>query len=158
VAGSGFDPGPPVPGVLFGFNPAKDVVFNSEFSLSCTTPPALYPGEVDISVVNANGDVCVKEGAYVYDPQDTCDTPCTITGVMPDNGPLAGGNPVQLTGTGFCPGARIYIGDNRATVISLDTDQMIVTAPQGTAPGLTYVYIIQPNGQVCSMLDAYTFN
>ena len=164
ISGSGFEvPPAPPPGVLFGFATADNVSVISPFSLSARVPARLHQiNQVDVTVANDNGDTCTLLGGFLYDPVPTCNTECTITSVFPVSGPLSGGNPMAIEGTGFCVGDRAYFTDGVFTIgvpINMASDTMLnCTAPPWPgAPGPVIVTMQQASGHVCWMFDAYDY-
>jgi hypothetical protein len=157
IVGSGFDPGPPVPAIVFGLVPGVNVAWLDASTLEVDTPPALYPGSVDVHVVNANGDACSLSGGFDYDPLPPCTTTCTLIAVLPDFGPLAGGGQVTITGSGFCVGSRVYFGSSPATVIAVSPTAIDVVVPPRGAPGMADIHLIDPEGGICYLLAAYEY-
>jgi hypothetical protein len=82
----------------------------------------------------------------------------SLTDVSPAFGPLAGGNTITLTGTGFPPGATVTIGGVPApfvTIINPTTIQVVV--PPGAALGPVNVSVTAPGGVTSTLPNGYTY-
>jgi hypothetical protein len=131
VRGTGFTSGATV---QFGSTPATSVTVLSSTLLSVVTPPG-SPGVVDVTVTTPDGTSPVVTGdrfTYVALP--------TVTGVSPAAGPIAGGNTVTITGTGFqniygSPGVtKVDFGSVPAPSFTVDSaTQLTATVPPGSA-------------------------
>ena len=157
VIGSGFEGAPVPPGVLFGFNPSPNVIWVSDAQLQVEVPNALFAGGVDVTVVNDSGSTCTLSQGYIYDPLPTCNTSCTIDSVLPDGGPPLGGNPVQIAGTGFCDGSRVWFGPTRVGGSVRSDTEIIVFAPPSASLGWVSIAVEGPNGVICFKADAYEY-
>ena len=83
--------------VSIGGQPGVNVAVTNGTSLTFQTPAAAAPGPVDVTVTTAGGTSGPQTFTYFGAP--------TVTGINPTAGPVAGGNPVIVTGTGFVQGA-----------------------------------------------------
>ncbi|GAC1569920.1 MAG: hypothetical protein NVS3B18_01590 [Candidatus Dormibacteria bacterium] len=114
--------------VQFGSTPATGVTCTSSTQCSATSPAGA--GSVDVTVTVGGVASSTNPGdVFTY-------TAPAVTGVNPNSGDSAGGDPVSITGTGFSvtPGATtIEFGPgNPATGVScLTTTQCDVTSPPG---------------------------
>lgn len=80
----------------------------------------------------------------------------TPTGISPDNGDIAGGTSVTITGTEFEDGATVKIGGVAATnVVVVDSTEITCDTPAGSA-GAADVAVFSP-GLVTSGTDAGAF-
>jgi len=121
-------------------------------SLTFTTP-AHAPGTVPVSVTTPSGTTAALP--YTYNPA-AVPAP-TVTGIAPDNGPIAGGTLVTITGTNFTPDATVSVDGGAAiTPASIATNgnsltfitpahtagdvPVTVTTATGTAGPLTFTY------------------
>lgn len=64
-----------------------------------------------------------------------CSTDCAtaITGLGPSRGPMSGGSWVTISGKGFSPGARVFLGASRAPARTVDANTVLALAPPGLA-------------------------
>ncbi len=81
-----------------------------------------------------------------------------MTGVSPPSGPVGGGVPVTISGTGFVAGqTTVTFGGNDGIVTAVNPSgtQMTVTTPAGTA-GAVDVVVTTPGGSV-TRTGGYTY-
>jgi hypothetical protein len=74
---------------------ATNINFVNSTSITATTP-AHAPGAVDVVVTNWDGQSMTLPNGFTY-------LPPTISGIVPNSGPAAGGTSVTITGTNFTP-------------------------------------------------------
>jgi hypothetical protein len=80
----------------------------------------------------------------------------TVTGVSPNNGPVAGGTTVTITGTSFATGAAVTFGGAAATnVVVVNSTTITATTPAGNI-GVVPVTVMV-NGQSGSLTSAFTY-
>src|SRR5712692_6340485 len=80
----------------------------------------------------------------------------TVTGVAPNNGPVAGGTAVTITGTNFAAGATVTFGGTAATnVVVVSGTQITATTPAGSAGAVTVTVTV--NGQPGSLPNGFTY-
>ncbi|MGB9919130.1 MAG: IPT/TIG domain-containing protein [Moorellales bacterium] len=111
-----------------GFVYAKEVTVRGTTELRFRLPPAqdasgpplvLKPGEecqVDLVVINRDGGSFTLVDGFTYrGPQVTP----SIASVTPPWGPTEGGIEILVSGSGFLPGARVFIGWEAAKVVQV---------------------------------------
>ncbi|MGC2230452.1 MAG: IPT/TIG domain-containing protein, partial [Candidatus Acidiferrum sp.] len=93
--------------VFFGATAATNVVVVSGTQITATTP-AGSAGAVTVTVTNpgAQSGSLASGFTYVVIP--------TVSSVSPNNGPVAGGTAVTITGTNFAAGATVQFGSAAA--------------------------------------------
>lgn len=136
--------------VLFGSNPATDVVYHAvPDNVTCISPAGA--GVVQVSALLANGQASNGTPFYYIPAPGACS-------LSPTHGPLAAGTAVTLTGIALDTTTGVSFGSNAATVNSKTDSQLVLTAPAGTAgaasvsittaagtfDGLTYTYVANP--------------
>lgn len=73
--------------------------------------------------------------------------PPTVSGVIPDQGPLAGGTAITIIGTGFTAPAAATIGGNAVAGLQVvSSTQLTGTAPAGSSPGFKDVVVTTSAG------------
>ncbi len=108
-------------------------------------------GTVDVTVVTPDGTSAVTPA-----DQFTFVSGSTVTGVSPTTGPVAGGNTVTITGTGFTGATAVSFqqsaGFNQYSAnasFTVDSDTQLTAtvppAPSGTS-GTAFVYVTTPTG------------
>ncbi|WP_218022503.1 IPT/TIG domain-containing protein, partial [Nocardia amamiensis] len=135
--------------VNFGSTPATSFTVNSDTQITATSPAGT--GIVSVTVTGPTGTSNPLSYSYVVVP--------TITSISPTVGPIAGGNSVTITGTGFTGPLTVRFGST-ATTFTVDsstqitaiapagsagTVQVTVTGLGGTSNGVSYTYAPVPS-------------
>jgi hypothetical protein len=96
-------------------------------------------GTVQVTVTTGSGTSNSLPYTYVPAP--------TIISISPSQGPLAGGNSVTLTGTGFTAGAVVTFGGTPASSVTVaDSGHLTAVAPGGNPLGAVPVTVITAAG------------
>ena len=84
--------------------------------------------------------------------------PPAISALSPDNGPVSGGTPFTITGTGFVPGPEILIeGLTVTNIVVVSVTQITANAPaSATGTGAKTIKLTNPDGQNIS--GSFTYN
>lgn len=124
VRGSGFLPNLEV---TFGTgNRAGTVIFTSSEEISVVTPPVPIPQVlVDLEVRNPDGQADTETDGFEY-----VDPPM-ISAIDPLAGPFIGGTEIEIEGSGFRGGLDLFIGDQPAEVIEVQSDRVTAITPPG---------------------------
>lgn len=147
VYGWGFEKGV---SVYFDDAPATDVFYVNSKKLRVQTPPHSL-GAVDLAVKWPDGQVKLLPSGYLYDAF------LSITGVEPSSGPIEGGTPVTISGTGFTEDARLVIGSRLALNLQvLDENTLVAVSPPGDEGGAADIILSSLAG-VSRLKDGYTF-
>ncbi|MFE6677912.1 IPT/TIG domain-containing protein [Streptomyces sp. NPDC057729] len=112
-----------------------------------TIAPAASAGTVNVTITTPGGTSAGIPYTYVAGP--------VLSGVAPAQGPLAGGNSVTLSGTGFTGATSAHFGVNAAssfTVVS--PTQLTASAPTG-GPGPVAVTVTTPAGTSTQPVSYY---
>ncbi len=107
--------------------PRVDVVDEYEF-LFVTEP--MEPGTYDLKV-STGGGVALYENAFTYLE------PLSVSGVEPESGPVSGGLPLTVTGSGFAPSTRFVFGDRAAEdvrILSSGEAEMLLPPSDARGP------------------------
>jgi hypothetical protein len=147
--------------VDFGANNPGTIVGSGNGYVLVTSPPGAL-GTVDVTVTSIGGTV-TDSSAYTYLP------PPTVSGLTGTFGPLKGGTPVTITGTGLANATEVdFVEDingtysgNPATIIGDTGTQIVVTSPSsfnGDA-GPFDVTVTTPNGTsaITEPADQFTY-
>ncbi len=129
--------------VRLGRKGCLDIQVVTENHIQCTVPEAEAAGEVDLILDwPDDGGTESLENAFTYFQ------PVELTVVEPQRGPAAGGILVTLRGQGFVVGTEVTIGQQRATIESLDEEgrEVVVRCPPGE-PGVVDVSVSNLNGE-----------
>jgi IPT/TIG domain len=135
--------------VTFGGTAATNVVVVNSTTITATTP-AGSTGAVTVSVTVSGQSGSLTNGyTYVVVP--------TVSGVAPNNGPVAGGTAVTITGTNFATGATVTFGGTAATnVVVVNGTTITATTPAHAAGAVTVTVTV--SGQSGSLTNGYTYN
>ena len=127
---------------------ATNVVVVSSTQITCITP-AGNAGAVDVAVtVNGETGTLTSGFTYVVIP--------TVSSVSPNNGPVAGGTAVTITGTNFASGATVTFGTAAATnVVVVSSTSITATSPVGSAGAVTVTVTV--NGQSGSLPSGFSY-
>ena len=132
----------------FGPNAATNVDVVSATQITATSP--LGTGVVDVRVTGPGGTTTTS-------PADEF-TYMQVTGVSPAAGPLAGGTPVTITGTGFTGATLVDFGTTPVSNFTVNSSgtQITLTSPAGT--GTVDITVTGPGGTtIPSPADEFTF-
>ncbi|HWV37686.1 MAG TPA: IPT/TIG domain-containing protein [Vulgatibacter sp.] len=115
---------------------AADAFADGPGLVRAVTPPA-PAGTVDVELRVASGaDVLPDAFRYVSLP--------AIASVTPSSGDVGGGTSITVTGSGFPPGARLFVGALEATdVVRVGDGRITARTPRGT-DGPVPVRIVDP--------------
>jgi hypothetical protein len=127
--------------VTFGGSAATCTV-NSATQITCTTPPHAA-GAVNV-VVTTPGGSATSTGGFTY---VAVPTP-TITSIVPNSGPVAGGTSVVITGTNLT-GGTVTFGGLSATC-TVDSPTQITCTTPAHAAGAVNVVVTTPGGSATS--------
>jgi hypothetical protein len=131
--------------VSFGGNNAS-INFGNDTSISVTAPQGT-PGSIDVSVTTPSGTSAnTPADDYTYDQPPPPPAP-TVTDVVPNHGPAAGGNQVTIFGTNFTGATEVHFGTTDASTFTVNNSSRITaTAPGGTAGQTVDVSVTTPGG------------
>lgn len=88
--------------------------------------------------------------------EDTTEETFALERVLPESGPVQGGNRVRLVGSGFEPGTRVFFGEHEMPV-EITRSQMLGRVPQTASPRVVTIKAIGPQGEVRALQDAYEY-
>ncbi len=138
--------------VDFGSTSGTNISNVTAGSLTVTAPAG--SGTVDVTVTTPNGTSPVNSPADEY----TYNGPPTVSGVVPNNGPQAGGNTVTVNGSNFTGTPTVDFGSIPGTdVANVTSGSLTVTVPAGA--GTVSVTVATAAGGASTPLpSAYTYN
>jgi len=124
--------------VTIGGTAATAVTVVNATTITATTPAG--------SAGTASVLVTTPSGTYSAGALYTHQAAPTVTSISPSSGPLAGGQSVTITGTGFTGATAVTIGGTAATaVIVTGSTSLTAIAPAGSA-GTASVLVTTPGG------------
>jgi len=147
IAGTGFTG---ATGVKFGTASASFSVTN-DTQIMATSPAG--SGTVDVTVTTPFASSATSSAdLFTYLP-----TP-TITSVVPNVGPLAGGTAVTITGTNLAGATALHFGTLTATISTDTSTQITTTSPAASAPGTVDVTVTSAGGpSVATAADQFIY-
>jgi hypothetical protein len=144
ISGSGFAQGATV---TFGGVSATNVSANDTFIFATTPPHAA--GSVDVLVTNPDGSAGTRVSGFTYAQP-------TITSISPNSGNTGGGTSVNISGSGFGPGATVTFGGTPATNISSSETFIFATTPPHAA-GSVNVVVTNSNGTTATRVNGFQY-
>jgi hypothetical protein len=138
--------------VSFGSRPASSVTYVGPTELKAVAP-AEATGTVNIHVTTGGGTNATSSAdQYLFGAP-------SVTGVSPTSGPVAGGNTVTITGTGFVGDARVIFGSNAATSMTYKSQTRLTAVAPAESTGTVNVRVDTGAGaSPISSADRYTFS
>lgn len=142
--------------VMFGSTPAAKFTVNSNTTITATAPEVSAAEKTHVLITNTNStSLPTTKSLFSFTP--------TVTSVTPNSGPVAGGTPVTVTGTGFIEGAgltRFLFGKTRATsVVCASTVECTMVSPAheaGTVNVIAEAHTVK--SPVNSPADSFTYS
>ena len=94
----------------------------------------------------SGGDVTGNTLTFDVTFPATAAPPPVVTGLSPTTGPVAGGTPVTISGTGFVGTSEVDFGTYPASILTVSDTTITVTSSGQVAPGMQDVRVITPFG------------
>jgi hypothetical protein len=149
-----------VQGTLFA--PGSVVVFDEILAIqtnfvSSTILTAVTPahpaGAADVTVVLPDARRVTLTGAFVFEAPPIP----TIDSIAPANGPIAGGTPVTIQGSGFSAGTQVFFDNIAALSVDILSAQSLVAVTPPHAAGLVDVTVQIPSGSEANSVGAFLY-
>ena len=136
--------------VDFGTTPATTFTVGSATTITALSPAGT--GSVGVTVMTPSGTSATSTAS-----QFTYEAAPTVAGISPIAGPLGGGTPVTIIGTGFTGATVVDFGTSPATNLDVVNDTTITAnSPAGT--GTVDVTVTSPGGtSATSTADQFTY-
>ncbi len=147
VAGADFVSGATVD---FGGSACTPVTFVNSATLTCTTT-AHAAGATLVTVTNPDTQTGTLASGFTYQVAPT------LTNVSPSFGPVAGGQTVTLTGTGFVAGATVDFGGSACTGVNVISATTISCITSGHASGAVSVTVTNADTQSVTLPTGYIY-
>jgi hypothetical protein len=150
ITGTGFLSGATV---SLGGTPATGVTVVSATSITATTP-AHAVGAVNVAVTNTDTQTGTLTNGYTYRAANPAPT---VTSILPNTGTTAGGTAVTITGTGFLSGAKVTLGGNSATGVTVVSATSITATTPPHAAGAVSVIVTNTDAQSGTLTNGYSY-
>lgn len=149
ITGAGFREGMRV---RFADRDAPSVQVLNENKLRVIIPSGTA-GDATVEVDPTFGASVAVEGVFAYVDRP----PRVVMAIRPSSGTQAGGTPVTIVGTGFEPGARVVIGGEQATEVTV-VDSTRITAQTAAHPeGIVDVIVRNPGMPAAILPGSYEY-
>jgi len=151
IAGNTAD-GKPITTVTIGGEPATDVVVVDEKTITAKTPANILTTGAKHVIVTVDGVNAIRENGFTYisNPQ--------ISGISPSKGSVLGGYTVDISGSGFMTGAKVYFGDRSAQNVTVRSSNLItVTVPAISHPGIVDVTVTNTDGGQANLISGFEY-
>lgn len=122
------------------FGPKRDAIDNADMGTGDTIR---FPKDTEFSFDFGN-------------PDQNQNLPFAITGIIPNSGPISGGNLVRITGESLLAETTIFIG-SKSMEVDLVGGALVGRVPPGSGPGPITVKAIAADGEIRAIVDAYTY-
>ena len=137
--------------VSFGGTASPNVTVVGATSIQAVTP-AHAAGTVNVVVTNPDTQSGTLISGYTFNAAPS------VTSVVPNNGPLAGGTSVTITGTNFMAGPVVRFGANLASGVVFNSATSITAVSPAGAAGSVSVTVLNTDGQQGILAGAFTYN
>lgn len=81
----------------------------------------------------------------------------TVSSISPISGPISGGTPVTITGTGFASGASVQFGSVAATNVNVASSTSITATTPAQAQATVNVVVTNSDGQSGTLVNGYSY-
>jgi hypothetical protein len=147
-------------GTLSSSDPAITITptawFGTQLTCQVIVPPGTVPGHVDVTVQNGGNMDILPAGIEITPPDPT------VTLASPNQGDMAGGTAVTISGTNFNAGARVVLGGEiyvdgapgGCTVVNSTT---ITLTTRASFSGMSDVVVIDATGVEGRQTDGFQF-
>ncbi|MFI5173355.1 MAG: IPT/TIG domain-containing protein [Terriglobia bacterium] len=162
-AGSGFNPGSPVNGVVYVGHTSPGCagsVFCS-WTVSWTAPPE-STGTVQIDAQGVQSFSLYAQKSVTFDPAAAPPPPAppqfaASNPISPNTGSTSGGTGVTINGSDFVTGAVVSFGSTAASTTFVSSTQLTAVSPPAAAAGAVTLKVQNPDGQSATLPGAFTY-
>ncbi len=78
--------------------------------------------------------------------------------MLPVSGPVRGGTPILISGRGFGPGSKVFIGGTAATEVSfIGPNRLAARTPTAASPGAQDVRVAEGDGPAATLAGAFSY-
>ncbi|WP_234414246.1 IPT/TIG domain-containing protein [Paenibacillus sp. CAA11] len=141
--------------LTFG-NQQVATTFVSATQLKFKTPVWSVAEQVDIQVTNPDGQTASLAQAFTFETPPP-PPPVELTSVSPNEGEMAGGLLITVTGNNFDSGAKVYFNDTLIQSTVYGATQIKAKTPVWTTSGPVNVKVVNGDGQTAVLSNAFTY-
>ncbi|MHC5018507.1 MAG: IPT/TIG domain-containing protein [Planctomycetota bacterium] len=164
ITGTNFQTSPSNPTVEFGSGNPGTVTSATATTIVVTAPasPLAAPGTGTVNVIVTNADtqsVTLTNGfTYSNTPNPTSTNPASPTiDTLGNNPGTTTPAVVTINGTNFLPGATVTFGSSTASVSSITSTQIVVTAPASSTTGQVTITVTNPGAFTGQIVNGITY-
>lgn len=132
--------------------PATGVQVLSVHTFEFVTPPRSVNRTGDVDVVVTLGATTSAAATFHYEAVAP-----TLTQVTPGSGPVTGGTPLTLRGTGFAPGTTVQVGSFAAGTVDVRSGTELTCVTSAGTLGLFAVTVTHPDAGSVTVSDAFEY-
>ena len=114
--------------------------------------------EIPQVVADASGRLFAPTISGVFGYQISDVPPPAPSSVIPDSGPLAGGTPVTILGSGFLPGAQVFFHGVSATDVTVVGPGEITATTGAGSAGAAELRVVNPDAQYGLLEGGFAFD
>ncbi|MBT2764786.1 IPT/TIG domain-containing protein [Paenibacillus sp. ISL-20] len=130
--------------------------FISSTQLRIATPAWLSAEIVDLTVTNPDGQTATLAQAFTFEAPPPAPEP-EIVNISPNEGQIAGGLVITLTGTNFEPGTKVYFNNTLLQSTTYSSTQIKALTAKWTSGGVVDVKVVNPSGQSFTMSSGFSY-
>ncbi len=157
LVGANFSPTSP-PAVWFGATRAPIQVSPDGTSIDATVPSAMDGSVVDVAVVAADGQACVRERYFRYAPMPQIQNLEDDRGIAVRLASPSGGETLHLRASGMEPGQIVRFGAAQAQTLGfVNAGDLLVVVPAGTPGAQVRISIEDRFGRAAESSFLFTY-
>ncbi|AUN98452.1 hypothetical protein C0V70_10115 [Bacteriovorax stolpii] len=129
-----------------------NVTVQNSTTIKCKTS-AHAAGTVNVKVTNSDSQAYTLLNGFYYTETPTV----KVNSIYPSGGPIAGGTTINISGQYFLSGASVDIGGVACGNVNVVSSYNITCVTSSRAAGTVNVTVTNPNTQVGSLNNGYTY-
>lgn len=143
-----------VSGARVAFNDVEvSSTFVSKTQLRVATPIWSQPETVTVKVINPDGQTGEIVNGFSFTP----DAPPVISSLSPNTALISGGTLVNINGSSFKNGAKVYFNTEEIAATFVNANQLRIRVPVWSAAGGVDVTVVNPDGQQAIMQGGFIY-
>ncbi|MGG3507689.1 IPT/TIG domain-containing protein [Paenibacillus lautus] len=133
-----------------------ETTFYSSGELRMRVPASQTPGEVDVKVVNSDGQEAIASGAFTYLAPPLAPAP-TITLVTPNEGYLEGGYYLTVKGANYTSSSILQIDNEPIQTIFYSANELRGKVPASPVAKVADVKVVNSDEQFAIAASAFSY-
>lgn len=131
---------------------AAAILSSTTTRITATAPPGAAAADAPIAVTSTTHGNAGGTNLFRYNAAPT------VGSVSPASGPLAGGNVILITGSGFGGSLSVNVGGSNASILASTTTSITCTAPARALAATVGVTVTSSTNGSVTASSAYTYN